>query len=117
MDFDPHNAPLIGSTVIYTGDKSTPAEKCSVVDNDDYPMVGMLVIKNEAGKTFAVSGSLVEIVEDAQISPDLETLLNQLRDETPPNIENVEAWAYQDGWNSALDRVKLALLELSTSKN
>lgn len=117
MNFDPHNAPLIGSTVIYTGDKSTPAKKCTVVDNDDYPMVGMLVIKNEAGKTFAVSGSLVEIAEDVKISPDLEAFLNELRDETPPNVENVEAWAYQDGWNAALDKVKAALSAPSTSKN
>ncbi len=116
MEFTGHTPP-IGAKVCKVTGPLTYKDVYTIVENDEYMMAELLVIENYKGKRSNCFGSEVAYVtEDDVISPpdesynliQLGVIIDSIVDssETPADGE---AWAYQDGWNEALAKLKVVL--------
>lgn len=61
-EFNPHLPPALGTSVEFLGDETATAGVYTIVNTDDYPMVGFVVIEDMHGSRFGRDYSLMRPV-------------------------------------------------------
>lgn len=103
MKFDPLNAPKVDTILFWPSSKPAYSQYYTVVDSDDYPMVGELLVRDARGNVIQISGEVLMPLNPLGL---LAYLASVNQDKAEITTDDVEHWAFQDGWNDLMETLQ-----------